>query len=331
MATLLSQYYERNSSIISTKDAKTKNSKRCIILFIIGTIMSFILIIYCIIGYYSYAIDLNQNIISLSDTYNIHGHNNKNNILQWLYPTATLQSKLLDFTKHMEINTEEMKYFLERSLSIYPGNEGPILDILFNKLILNTSNCIDIGILGGIIEEKFDHHLQFWLNEMFTHTACKHKVRSINDLNRQHTMYIESIIGDTFADIFLSSNKYDIVIVIAETVIHNRERYISNLNHKLIPLELYFRHLLEIPNHPVIINLETTVFPSVSHFATTSIVRYYQIVSLSLYDSFRLSFVGTDMWNGKRKLISTIVSYYLFIEYNKVLEYLHSHNNDMIS
>eukprot|EP01084_Bolivina_argentea_P155480 270936_1 len=231
------------------------------------------------------------------------------NYLEKLFPTTILQTIFQDTIAFL--NTVDTEYFFERSLSLFPGNEGPILSSLYNKMSVNKL-CLNIAIMGGSVggghnngwsdhgrkrqhdpSKTYPIFLEKWLNShpSFKQEKCQHKVTTYT----YGADTVESMVGVIFSETFLhiDSIKFDIIIVemaVNNPIINKPNEFYE----KSKWFELYLRHFLQIPYHPSIVNLElnpnkNAYFSSINtipaHFAMCSVLKYYQIPSISFWDS----------------------------------------------
>eukprot|EP01084_Bolivina_argentea_P101425 181842_1 len=216
-------------------------------------------------------------------------------------------NKYLDFIK---LNEE---YLYQRSLSVYPGNNGALLNLLFTTFVNRTANdkCLRIAVTGGSVTlgiknmapnttkvdktKRFSNYLQIFLNEhqLFRSYSCKHTVHNLAHSGHNAAAIIKS---GVFIKEFVNIDKdkyYDIIIMETATNTVSKRNNILNL---LKEFEMYYRNFMSLKYNPVLINIELTHIPYnlifkdnndrfPGAFGQISILKYYQIPSISLYDS----------------------------------------------
>ena len=193
----------------------------------------------------------------------------------------------------------------QRSLSLYPGNNGPILNLIYNKLILSKS-CLNIAIVGtsvtcgmgnvywnrgDIIDSfsRYSNYLQIWLNEMFPCHGYNHSVINICHAATN----VETFMKKHFINDFGKNNnnkEYDMIIMERSACSFSK---LDSIDDTLKFWELYFRSFLNIKSKPVLINLitisrkgynENNNIPGL--FTQIPILTYYQIPTISYYDAY---------------------------------------------
>eukprot|EP01083_Nonionella_stella_P034806 95165_1 len=236
-----------------------------------------------------------------------HGdHSQFTNIYESLFPTNTLQSAFnfnVNYFPFEEIdqrmNIDDM---YQRSLSLYPGNNGPVLRLMYNKLI-SSKSCLSVAVVGTSVtcgmnnnyntkrpgksmpdyNHRYSDYLHIWLNQIF---PCHHNHTVTNICHAATT--VEAFMKKHFVRDF-ENTAYDMIIM--ERAASSQTR-IDDVPTVFKYWELYFRSFLKLQSRPVLINLITTshrgFFQDAIPGALTQIplATYYQIPTVSYFDAY---------------------------------------------
>eukprot|EP01084_Bolivina_argentea_P191413 328800_1 len=253
----------------------------------------------------------NMNINLTDPTHN--DHKTQTDIYDTLFPTKKLK-QTFDFNQKVfplnKINQQiDIESFYERSLSLYPGNNGPIVDLIFNKLILQ-GKCLTIVVIGTSVtcgmcnlwpkdlskidkDKIYSNYLKIWMNEMF---PCQLPDENGHLFHAEHTVInichsatsVKTFMKKHFYNDFENNIKYDLIIMERAS---GSAVNINEIPETLKYWDLYFRSFLKLTNYPVLINLVTIMDLHKNQqisgqFPQMVLLDYYQIPSISYWDSY---------------------------------------------